>query len=90
MNGNHLVQKEIEVDLGHLPNNQQKLPKPYIDLLACRRVEDPLLLIIEKLGEPCRVAVFLAVVVIRAVLVNSVKHVHRKRHLKEMAVLNVD
>lgn len=74
---------------GHFPDDRQKLTNPHIDLFTDRRVEDPLAVVIQQLGEPGRVAVVLAVSVLSTVLLDGVKYIHGKTHSKEMVILDV-
>ena len=89
VDGDHLVKKEVEMNFGHLSNHWQELAEPDLNLLAYRGIEDPISLIIEEFRESRWIAVFLAVNILRAMLLDGVEDIHRKTHLGEMIVLDV-
>ena len=76
--------------LRHFPDDRKEFTDPNVDLFTCRRIENPLVVVVEKLGEPGRIAVVLAVLVIGGVLVDGVEDIDWESHAKKMIVLHVD
>ena len=84
----HLVKKEIEMDLGHLANDREKFPKPNVDLLGGGRVEDPGPLVVARVlavefGEKGWIAVLVAKLVGSLVLGGGVEYVNGHSHAVE-------
>ena len=75
--------------LRHFPDDRKEFTDPHVDLFTRRRVENPLVVVVEKLGEPSGVAVVLAVLVIGGVLVDGVEDVDWESHAKETIVLHI-
>ena len=89
MCGHHLIKKKVKMYLGHFTDDRKEFTDPHVDLITCQRVENPLVVVIEKLGEPSGIAVVLAVLVISGVFVDGVEDIDWESHSKEIVVLHV-
>ena len=76
--------------LRHLSDDGQELGEPYVDLLASRGVEDPLILIADQLGKSCRITVVLTVAIRLTMFPERMEHVDRETHVEQMVIINVD